>query len=379
MNVDRMRPLASAPGPFVSLYIDDARDTHDAAKQAAARWGALHRHLEDSGIAENVIRAIERAVLHSTPGTGRQGRAIIAGGEGVLINEHLGSAPSITVLRISDYPYLLPLLESGTSRPTYVFAAVDHLGADVLLHRNDRIVHQSVQGDGYPVHKPATAGWHGYGDMQRTTEEAVRMNARATADQITEMVDQSRAGLVFLCGEVRARTDVLSALPRRIAQCVVPLPGRSEGGRADERENADLIDREVARRRLDQTGAVLTRYEEELGRQSGLAAQGLSAVCRGLRDGAVDTLIVGELGGTTVVVGHDRTMVAPDADSLSELGEAQSRVALADEALPFVALSTDASVVRSVGDIAPTEGIAALLRYVPADARTTPSTRSQAT
>ena len=98
------------------------------------------------------------------------------------------------MLRISDYPYVLRLVELGMRRPACVFAAVDHAGADITLHQGDIVRSESVDGGGYPVHKPVTAGWSGYGDFQRTTEEAVRMKVRAVADRLTELVDETGAG-----------------------------------------------------------------------------------------------------------------------------------------------------------------------------------------
>ncbi len=376
MENDRLRALAGAPGPFVSLYIDDTRDTPDAEKQAAARWHAIRTHLEDSGVAERVVGTLERAVLHCRPAEGRRGRAVIAGSEGALINERLDSPPPITVLRISDYPYVLPLLESSASRPPYVFAAVDHLGADITAREHDGVVRETVQGEGFPVHKPSSAGWSGYGDMQHSAEEAVRMNMRATADRITKLADRTHAEIVFVCGEVRSRVDLLAELPHRIAERVVPLPACARGGRAEKREVADLIDGEFVRRRREAVGTVVARYQAEQGRGAGLVAQGLSAVCAALRDGAVETLVVGDLGGTTVVSGINRTMIAPDADALSEFGEAVQRVALADEALPFAAIATDASVVCPGGGVA--EGIAAVLRYPRAGVATAEGSTQQA-
>ena len=43
------------------------------------------------------------------------------------------------------------------------------------------------------------------------------------------------------------------------------------------------------------------RFTAEIGRQSGLAAEGLGAVCSALRQGAVETLIIGDIGDATVV------------------------------------------------------------------------------
>ncbi|MGE5696070.1 MAG: hypothetical protein ACM4D3_12790, partial [Candidatus Sericytochromatia bacterium] len=248
-------------------------------------------------------------------------------------------------------------------RPTYVFAAVDHVGADITLHRRQIAQSETVDGGGYPVNKPATAGWSGYGDVQHSTEEAIRMNERAVVDRLTELVDETEPEVVFVCGEVRGRTDVVSALPERVAARVCQLHAGALGRRVGEDEIGDLIDAEFERRRVAEITGVVERFQGEIGRRSGLAAEGLAAVCAALRAGNVDTLIVGALGDATVVTGEAVTTVASDVDALSELGEAPYRVVRADEALPFVAISVGASLV-SVGDrVAPKDGIGALLRY----------------
>ncbi|MGV7858552.1 hypothetical protein PJN33_29565, partial [Mycobacterium kansasii] len=75
---------------------------------------------------------------------------------------------------------------------------------------------------------------------------------------------------------------------------------------------------------------IAERFDAEIGRGSGLAAGGVAAVCAALREGDVETLIVGELGDSTVVTGAALTAVAPDADVLSDFGEPVVRVARAD-------------------------------------------------
>lgn len=84
-------------------------------------------------------------------------------------------------------------------------------------------------------------------------------------------------------------------------------------------------------------------------------------MCTALRSGYVDTLVIGDLADATVLTGDGRTTVAPDADTLSELGKPHG-VARADEVLPFAALSLGANVVR-LSHLDVTDGIAALLRY----------------
>ncbi len=367
MNSKRFQSLSTAQGPFVSVYVDDTHDTPDAEEQVAARWGDIRGHLEDNAVDERVIATLEEALLHSKPAVGRQGRGIIATRDGVLLDEHLASPPPATVVRVSDYPYILPLVELGKSRPTYVFAAVDHLGADITMHNGDRVRSETVEGSGYPVHKPASAGWNGYGDLQHKTEEAVRTNVRAVADRITELVDETGAEIVFVVGEVRSRANVVSALPDRVAARVSQLRAGARGSRVTENDDRDPIDAEVEKRRRAAIEEVVTRFEAQSGRRSGLAVEGLAAVCAALREGAVETLIVGDLEDATVVAGERRTTIAPDSDALSELGAAPLAVVRADEALPFAAIAVGASLVRVRGGIAPADGIGALLRYAPSD------------
>lgn len=203
--------------------------------------------------------------------------------------------------------------------------------------------------------------------LQPTVEEAIRKNVRAVAERLTELVDQTGAEVVFVSGEVRSRTDVVSAVPERVAARVSQLHAGARTSRVEEHEVRGLIDAEFERRRHAEIADVAERFQTETGRQSGLAAEGLPAVCAALRAGEVDALIVGDLGDATVVTGEALTTIAPDADVLSELGEAPHRVARADEALPFVATTVGASLVRADNRIAPTDGIAALLRYAPSD------------
>ncbi|MFZ1178019.1 MAG: Vms1/Ankzf1 family peptidyl-tRNA hydrolase [Mycobacterium sp.] len=371
MQSDRLRWLAKAEGPFVSVYFDDSHDTLDAVEQLEAKWRDIRRQLEDMGADAKVLGLLEEAVLRHRPAVGRRGRAVIATSDQVLVNEHLISPPPATVIRLSDYPYVVPLIDREMHRPTYVFAAVDHAGADVRLYQGGAVTSHSVDGGGYPVHKPATAGWKGWGDFQHTTDEAIRMNCRAVADELTRLVDEADPEVVFLCGEVSSLADLVPELPERVAERVSQLHA---GARKmiDEEDIRELTAAEFDRRRGNEVTGIADRYEAEIGRGSRLAAEGLAAVCAALRDGNVDTLIVGDEGDATVVTGKARTTIAPDADALSELGEPVERVARADEALPFSAIAVGASLVRADNRIAPADGAGALLRYVATDRLASP-------
>lgn len=367
MRSERLRRLVKAEGPFASVYFDDSHNTADAVEQLETKWQDIRKELEILGAGVAVIGKLEEAVLHHRPAVGRRGRAVIATSDQVLVNEQLISPPPATVVRLSDYPYIVPLLELEVQRPTYVFAAVDHTGAEVTLHHEGTVSSTTIEGAGYPVHKPVSAGWNGYGDLQHTTEEAIRMNSRAIADELTRLVDEADPEVVFVCGEVRSRTDVVAELPERVARRVSQLHAGTRRSGIDSEEVRHLTTAEFARRRGIEMAEIADRFEAEIGRDSGLAAEGLAAVCQALRDGGIGTLIVGQLGDATVVTGKALTTVAPDADVLSELGEPVERVVRADEALPFTAIAVGASLVRADNRSTPADGIGALLRYVATD------------
>ena len=367
MRSERLKWLVKAEGPFASVYFDDSHDTADAVEQLETKWQDIRKQLETVGAGGAVIGKLEEAVLHHRPAVGRRGRAVIATSDQVLVNEQLISPPPAMVVRLSDYPYIVPLIDLEVQRPTYVFAAVDHAGADITLHQGGTISSTTIEGAGYPVHKPVSAGWNGYGDLQHTTEEAIRMNSRAIADELTRLVDEADPEVVFVCGEVRSRTDVVAELPVRVTQRVSHLHAGTRRSGIDSEEVRHLTTTEFARRRGIEMTDIADRFEAEIGRGSGLAAEGLAAVCAALRDGDIDTLIVGELGDATVVTGKALTTVATDADMLSELGEPVERVARADEALPFTAIAVGASLVRADDRIAPADGVGALLRYAATD------------
>ena len=125
------------------------------------------------------------------------------------------------------------------------------------------------------------------------------------------------------------------------------------------------IDITLLRQRLNVIDSATERFNAEVARQSGLIAEGLGAVCSALRQRSVDTLILGEIEDATVVVDEGLTTVAPSADVLSERGASPAKTLRADEALPLMAISVGASVIRTDERIVPADGIAAVLRNAP--------------
>lgn len=365
MDSERFRTLLTTPGPFASVYFEDSHDTQDAAAQLDLKWRGVCEQLAKQGVDQAVTADMERAVMDLRPPIGRSGRAVVAGADGVVLNEHLLRPAAATVVRVSELPYIVPIVEHGFIDINYLLVAVDHTGADITMHVGGTLRSETVDGGGYPVHKAAGAETAGYGDPQLRRDEAARKNVRAVADRVTELVDNAVADAVFVVGEVRSRSDLLSALPERVSAIAVPLEVGARHSGQDYDSVQKAIEEELLKRQLAVIDDAAQRFTAEIGRQSGLAAEGLGPVCSALRQGAVETLIIGDVGDATVVADEGLTTVAPNANVLSEQGAAAARTLRADEALPVFAVSVGAALVRTDERIAPADGVGAVLRYAP--------------
>jgi hypothetical protein len=155
MQPERFRPLLTSHGPFGSVYFEDSHDTEDARAQIELKWRALREQLEQQGADSALTESIGRAIADAPPGVGRSGRAVVAGADGVLVNEHL-IRPTGPTVRVSALPYIVPVVEHGDEHPTYVVVAVDHAGGDFLVHRGGGVSSETVDGEGYPVHKASS-------------------------------------------------------------------------------------------------------------------------------------------------------------------------------------------------------------------------------
>ncbi len=339
MDSVRFRSLLDTPGPFVSVYFEDSHDTHDADAQLELKWRALREQLEQQGVDESVTTEIGQAIRELRPPVGRSGRAVVASAAGVLVNEHLLRPTAETVLRVSELPYIVPILELGFDTSDYLLVEVDHDGADITVHT------------GANPHAETVNGGH--------------QNLPAVADRISELVDATDVAVVFVVGEVSSRSDLLAELPERVLERAVPLQigARHSGHTVGEVQRA--VEAWFLKRRLNVMDDAAQRFGAEIGRESGRAAEGLGGVCSALRQGAVDTLIMGEIGDATVVVDEDLTTLAPNADMLWKQGAAAAKTLRADEALPLFAISVGAALVRTDERIEPADGVAAVLRYTP--------------
>lgn len=363
MKSDRFRTLAKAEGLFASVYFDDSHDTPDARTRLELQWNHLEEQLASHGADGVLVDRIRRAYDGAPPAVGRRGLAIVVGDD-VVVTQRLDRVPESMTVRVAELPYLIPIVERAAYSATYIVAIVDHVGADITVHHADRVHKESTEGGEYPVHKASGAETPGYGDPQPRAEEAARRNVRAVAERVTNLVDEVDPEAIFVIGEVRSRNDFVTTLPKRVADRAVHANLGARHG-VDDTVLNDFVTQYFEMDRAESDDAVLQRFQAELDRSSGLATEGIPGVCAALREGAVETLLIGDLGDATVLIGDSRPVVAPNAEVMSELGSKSATTVRADEALPLAAIAIDADLVAVGEVVAPRDGIGAVLRYAP--------------
>ncbi len=365
MHSERFRSLVDAAvdqagtpsGPFVSVYFDDSHDTADAAAQLDARLRDIRKHLEEQTVDVAVIEAIDAAVRAKHPPVGRSGRAVIAQGARIVLDQHLAAPPVNTAIRVSELPYIVPVIEHGIPHTSYLLVAVDRTGADISLHDTNRT---GTRSDNDTV--DGSADIAGHSGFSGRVEEAARKNIREVAEHLTKICDDTGADVVFVTGEVSARAELMAELPERVAVKAVQLQGGGRTAGIDEADVAQEIAEVFAARRTAVIEDAAERFNA--GRGAGLAVEGLADVTAALRDGSVDTLIIGDLGEATVVADHDQLLLTgPDAQTVSALGGSPDRVLPADEVLPLLAVAIAAALVRTDERLSPADGVGAVLRY----------------
>ena len=350
MHTTTLRPLVTAPGPFTSVYFDDSHHTEDAEKQLELKLRAVREQLAAQNAPPGALAAIEAAVRETAAPAGRGGRAVVAAGDTVVVNERLTEGPAVPVARVSDLPYLLPLIRYGEPALRHVVAAVDRVEATVKAfdEHGREIESGTVRGREHPVHQVGGGGTAHY-EMREHVEETVRRNVSEMADTVAKVAQRSGAELVVIVGEVQVRNAVHSELPK----AVQPI--------THEATHESAVSQLVEGARQRRLAELDERFHAELGRQRGLAAEGLEGVTTALREANVEVLFVSDPGDTTVFTGDEPALIAVTEPELAAMGVDQRREHRADEAIPLAAIAGDAELVALNEKLA--NGIGAVLRH----------------
>ncbi|MGW4057675.1 Rv2629 family ribosome hibernation factor [Amycolatopsis sp. NPDC004747] len=360
MDQDQVSAVLATEGPFASVFLEDSHDTEDAGRQLDLKLREIAGRLGEQGVAEATAEAVVSAIRDGERPVGRGGRGVVAAGGRVLLDRRLADAPPAQVARVSALPYLLPFLSHGSAEIPYLLVTVDNRGADLVTYDREgrEVATETVTGEDAPLHK-VRGGGMAHRNMQANVEETRSHNLEDVAERVAAV----HPGLVLLVGEQQARRALHAKLPEAVQDVTRELEAGSRAAGSSREDLEQEIRTVLADQRLKELDELAERFRIGLGREDGLAATGLAEVVRALAEAKVDTLLIGDPGDAEVWVGRDAGEIALDRGGLTAFGVEDGRKQRADEALPWAAFVSGASVTVMDERVDLKEGIGALLRH----------------
>jgi hypothetical protein len=93
MRLDILTGILDHPGPFASALLDVSRTTEDARQRLELRGRAARTELAASGAPDAVAEEVVARLLEPTRRPGETARFVVAGRDGVLVDEMLHDGP----------------------------------------------------------------------------------------------------------------------------------------------------------------------------------------------------------------------------------------------------------------------------------------------
>lgn len=365
MELTALKPLYSVPGPFASVYLDFQAGVADPSRQVPPRWDALRAALVDQGADAASLDALEARLSALTRGAlADSGRAMIAAGGRVLLDQPLPTSIGGDQAAVTALPHVGPLLTSRDTHVPHMLVVLDRQGADIYNYDSEFSAECIVVGRDYPLHKPHAGSWSHRRYHQRV-ENFWEQNAAEAAAEIDRIVCATKPEILILAGDARARAALRGRLGHRSRGLLVETDrgGRAEGSPADSlREEVERLAGECDIRRHDR---LVSRFEEEPGPQD-RAVQGVRPTVAAVRRAQVGTLLLDftTVEGMTLWVGRrDPVELATSESELRDLGVTDCVQERLDDALIAGCAATDAGFSAiTAAELDLTDGVGALLR-----------------
>ena len=362
--------------PFVTVYLATEVAVEQAAQQSELRWKTLRRELSAAGAPEETLSAIDPLV----PDAHHEGRtlAVIGEASGLRLVRHEPEPPARDAGWVAPLPRVGPLLEWAQGAVPHLVVLADRAGADIVAFSRraaasgaggaaDVVTVGEDTGSDPDLRKSNPGGWS-QRRYQNRAENLWEHNAKAVADQVASLVDETRARLVVVTGDVRALQFLRDHLPQPVLDIVREVEGSRGPGAADAGLDriADEVVKLVASVAAEDTVEFLRQFKQEEG-QHDLATQGVGATLAALAAARVDTLMIHDDpdDGRTAWFGPEPGMVGETEAAITELGTgagAPQQARLVDVAIR--AAFTSGAAVRMIPSVASVQdGIGAILRF----------------
>jgi hypothetical protein len=371
MKLDFLRPVYREFGDYVSVYLDTDPLPENAWEATALRWRDARDELAAAGASQASLDAVEDVV--GDPGEASPGRAVFARDGAVTFTGALDGPPRRQIARLAPLPHLMPLLAQHRPAVPHVRVSATRAGGEIVaIGGTGEGWRDWIGGRLWPVHKTSVGGW-AQDRNQRSVEQTWAENAKALAAEVTAAASQVGARHVIVGGDVRARTLLLSDLPKQLRDSAAVL---EEEVSADSLAMAEAADRALAGW---EAGRVRERFDDWHSHLAhGRGVQGLAQTLAACADGQVSDLFVADDSSSTATawVGADGTDLAATREEFSERTAAEPIAERADSAIVRAIAATDAELHFLPADLvqrgdpaacggiaAPRDGVCATLRF----------------
>jgi hypothetical protein len=293
-RLSRYAELYRQRGPWCLAYIDASTGTVDSLETADVQPDNVRNALAGLGASKEDLAAVEQAIQPATGEPSPVGRFVLVRDGAVVINELL-PGPLAVPERISRdiIPDLLPLLKHQPDEFPYVVAEVSRDEGQIRLQRagrRDVDSSQHVQGTDENLKKVPGGGW-AQGRFQHRTEDIWKRNADQVVQEIDRIVTDSRARLLVLAGDIRARQLVADQLSDA-SKAVLSVVDSHTLAAGSDREKFDAeVSSLVAQQWADDQQQLMDRLAEQEGQANPESATGIGAVVHALQQAQVDVLM----------------------------------------------------------------------------------------
>jgi hypothetical protein len=264
MQLNRLRDLVHAGGPFATVYLDASHDSPEAPHRLMVQYQDLRDSLAADGTDAATLEALDREVAEIADGSerpvGGAGRVLVASGGAMRLNEELRPPPDPPWASWAPIPDLLQLVASLPEPITTVVAVVDAAGADIWTDGDQR----HMTGPDRPLHKIRGDGLSHY-TIQHRVDEHRKHNITEMARAVDTEVTRHGADLLVLAGEVQSRSSLHKALGERSLRVAREV---SSGGRAPGTDNEELA-RDVENLRQSRVSEIRRNALERLKQAGG--------------------------------------------------------------------------------------------------------------
>lgn len=357
MRLNAVHDLFTRPGPFVTVSTEVGRTTEDARQQLDARWTTIRHALEHEDVGGELIDEIGGRLQEPPPVAGPARRTLVAeGGEIVFDDVQAGTTRWPEVVEVGPLPDLTSWLAQGDRQIPFALVVAGREGADIYFHHgvaepaDDEM---QVEGEDFGITKVAEGDWK-QKKYQQSAESQWKHNAEEVAEELRTLVRTRRPHVVILAGDVRAVSDIETALEGvQVPVLKVDSGGRNPGA-SDEAlwDDVRLVLAEIeARKDQEVTDELLARTGQGTG-----AARGLGEVLDALVKGQVERLVI-DLEATSTMT------VDPAEHPGLRLPEGLAGEVPADRVLVAAAAATDAEVSVLPRQQSRGQGVAAILRW----------------